>query len=257
MMAVTYHDLRDKHVLITGGAGGIGAGVSEAFVGQGARVSILDFDVAAGERLVGELNGAGPGAAAFYAVDLTDFERLVPLLREIEKTAGPVDVLVNNAAKDPRYDITQMTYENWEALFKLNVGHYFITCRETIAGMKRRGGGSIIMVTSCNFWIGSADLTCYTATKAAIVGMVRSLAREVGKSMIRVNAIAPGWVMTERQLRERITEEQKLKLREVDQILPIELGPEDMAGMFLFLASNQSRAITRQVLAVDAGYAMA
>lgn len=149
-----------------------------------------------------------------------------------------------------------MTYQEWDELFKLNVGHYFITCRELIPGMKRNGGGSIIMVTSCNFWVGSGDLTCYTATKAAIVGMVRSLAREVGKDMIRVNAIAPGWVMTERQLKERISPLQKKKLCEEDQILPVLLTPQDMAGTFLFLASDQSRVITRQTLAVDAGYAM-
>jgi len=254
-MPATFHDLRNKHVLITGGAGGIGAAVSAAFAAQGSRVSILDHDAAAGAKLLGRLN-AGDAEVSFHAIDLTDFDSLVPLLHSIEKENGPVDVLINNAAKDPRYDITQMSWAEWEELFKLNVGHYFITCRELIPGMKKNGGGSIIMVTSCNFWIGSGELTCYTATKAAIVGMVRSLAREVGKDMIRVNAIAPGWVMTERQLRERITPEQMKKLQQEDQILPVRLLPEDMAGTFLFLASDQSRVITRQTLAVDAGYAM-
>jgi NAD(P)-dependent dehydrogenase (short-subunit alcohol dehydrogenase family) len=150
-----------------------------------------------------------------------------------------------------------MSWQEWESLFKLNVGHYFITCRELIPGMKSNEGGSIIMVTSCNFWIGGDQMACYTATKAAIVGMVRSLAREVGKWMIRVNAIAPGWVMTRRQMIERISPLQKEKLRNQDQILPVLLTPEDMAGTFLFLASDQSRVITRQTLAVDAGYAMA
>ena len=254
-MPATYHDLHNKHILITGGAGGIGAAVSTAFAAQGCRVSILDQNAAAGEDLAARLKKHNEDVS-FYPIDLTDFDRLIPLLHQIENAAGPVDVLVNNAGWDPRYDITAMTWEQWDSLFKLNVGHYFITCRELIPGMKKNGGGSIIMVTSCNFWIGSGDLTCYTATKAAIVGMVRSLAREVGKDMIRVNAIAPGWVMTQRQLRERITPEQMKKLREVDQILPIQLGPEDMAGTFLFLASDQARAITRQTLAVDAGYAM-
>jgi len=254
-MPATYHDLRDKHVLITGGAGGIGAAVATAFVAQGARVSILDHNAAAGQALEARLKQQG-GRAEFHAIDLTDFDKLVPLLRQIEKNTGPVGVLINNAAWDPRYDITQMTWEEWESLFKLNLGHYFITCREILPGMKNRKTGSIIMVTSCNFWIGSPDLTCYTATKAAIVGMVRSLAREVGKDMVRVNAIAPGWIMTERQLKERITPEQKVKLLNESQILPIELFPEDLAGTFLFLASDQSRAITRQTIAVDAGYAM-
>jgi NAD(P)-dependent dehydrogenase (short-subunit alcohol dehydrogenase family) len=253
-MGVTYEDLRGKHVLVTGGAGGIGAAVVEAFAGQGCRVSVLDRDAAAGERLAASLGKD----VRFHAVDLTDFEALVPLLRRIEGEWGVVDVLVNNAAYDPRFDITKMSWEEWEGLFKLNVGHYFITCRELIPGMKRRGtGGSIILLTSCNFWIGSGDLTCYTATKAAIVGMTRSLAREVGKDMIRVNAVAPGWVMTERQLRERIDAAQMTKLQNEDQILPMRLEPADVAGVFLFLASDQARAITRQTLAVDAGYAMA
>jgi NAD(P)-dependent dehydrogenase (short-subunit alcohol dehydrogenase family) len=255
-MPATFHDLKNKHILITGGAGGIGAAVSAAFAAQASRVSILDHDAKAGEHVSLKLRQTNP-LVDFYPIDLTDFDRLTPLLHQIEDQSGPVDCLINNAAKDPRYDITKMSYQQWDELFKLNVGHYFVTCRELIPGMKRNGGGSIIMVTSCNFWIGAGDLTCYTATKAAIVGMVRSLAREVGKDMIRVNAVAPGWVMTERQLKERISPLQKKKLVEEDQILPVLLTPDDMAGTFLFLASDQSRVITRQTLAVDAGYAMA
>lgn len=255
-MPATFHDLRNKHVLITGGAGGIGGAVSAAFAEQGARVSVLDSDNRAGEVMVA-LSKVKGTHVRYYPIDLTDFDRLVPLLHQIEVEEGPADCLINNAARDPRYDTTKMSWQEWESLFKLNVGHYFITCRELIPGMKRNEGGSIIMVTSCNFWIGGGELTCYTATKAAIVGMVRSLAREVGKYMIRVNAIAPGWVMTQRQLKERISPLQKEKLRNEDQILPVLLTPEDMTGTFLFLASDQSRVITRQTLAVDAGYAMA
>ena len=239
-MDARYPDLAHRHVLITGGANGIGAAVAAAFLAQGARVSILDRD-------------AKPGVVE---VDLRDYPAVDRAIAGIETSAGPIDVLVNNAAWDPRYDMTAMSFNEWDDLFRLNVGHYFAAARAVMPGMIRQRRGSIIMVTSNQVWTAEEQLVCYTATKAAIVGMVRSLAREVGRHGIRVNAIAPGWVMTERQLRERVTPEAKARLLEREQILPILLMPEDLAPAFLFLASDASRAITRQTLVVDAGKAM-
>jgi NAD(P)-dependent dehydrogenase (short-subunit alcohol dehydrogenase family) len=253
-MTATYDDLRGKHVLITGGAGGIGTGVSTAYAQQGSRVTILDKDAAGGEALTRKLNDAG-GDVRFYPVELTDFDALVAVLKRVQADAGPVDVLINNAGWDPRYNLVEMTVEQWESLFRLNIGHYFITCRELIPAMKERGGGGIIMTASHQFFIAYGNLTCYNATKGAIVGMVRSLAREVGRHRIRVNAVAPGWVMTERQLREMVTPEVKKKLLEEWQCLPYFLTPENLAPIFLFLGSDQSSAITRQTFVVDAGYA--
>jgi NAD(P)-dependent dehydrogenase (short-subunit alcohol dehydrogenase family) len=188
-----------------------------------------------------------------HSIDVTDFDRLVPLLEAIVDSRGAVRVLINNAGADPRTRITEMSWLEWDALFKLNVGHAFVTCRTLLPAMVSAGGGSIIMVGSINVWLGNADLTCYTATKAALGGMVGSLAREVGRQNVRVNAIAPGWIMTERQLREHATPEVRQQFIETHQSLPLELSADDVTGAFLFLASDQSRAITRQTIYVDGG----
>jgi len=252
--------------LITGGAGGIGAAVVEAFIGQGSRVSMLDKDIEAGNALVAELEkqitgggGVAIGSAKidFHTVELTDDDALIHVLDQAEQNQGPVDVLINNAGWDPRYDLTEMTIEQWDELFKLNVGHYFLTCKQLIPGMRQNGGGSIIMTTSCQCWLGHAKLACYTATKAAIIGFVKSLATEVGADGIRVNAIAPGWVMTSRQLEQMVTPEIKKQLLEQWQALRILLTPDLLAPTYLFLASDAAQAITRQTLLVDAGFAQA
>ena len=255
-MAAIFEDLRGKHVLITGGTGGIGGGLTPAFAEQGCCVSILGRDAAKGQELAERCNAAG-GNVHYHQVDVTDAKALVSTLSLIKRELGMVHVLINNAGYDPRYDLLDMSVEEWDDLFQLNVRHYFITCRELIPDMIEAGGGSIIMTTSHQFWIAFPELTAYTATKGAIIGMVRSLARSVGKYNIRVNALAPGWVMTERQLREMVTPEIQERLFNEQQILPMYLTPEDLAPSYLFLASDASKPITRQTLVVDAGFAMA
>ena len=254
-MGAIFPDLKGKHVVITGGTGGIGGGVTPAFCAQGSIVSTFGRDPVKGKAMVEQCKGM-PGKCHYYQVDVTDADALVATMAKLKKDHGPVQVLINNAGYDPRYDITKMTVEQWDDLFRLNIRHYFITCREVIPDMKKAGGGSIIQTTSHQFWIAFGNLTCYNSTKGAIIGMTRSLAREVGKYNIRVNALAPGWVMTERQLKEMITPERQKKLFEEEQILPIYLTPEDLAESYLFLASDASRPITRQTLVVDAGFAM-
>ncbi len=147
-----------------------------------------------------------------------------------------------------------MTDEQWNDLFALNVSHYFVTCRELIPAMQQaRRGASIIMTTSHQIWRGQPDLIAYNSTKAALVGLTRSLAEAYGADHIRVNAVAPGWTMTERQLREWVTPEAKHKTIFQGQAIPLEITPAELVGCYLFLASNSSRAITRQIIAVDAG----
>jgi NAD(P)-dependent dehydrogenase (short-subunit alcohol dehydrogenase family) len=146
-MGAIYEDLKDKHVLITGGTGGIGGGLTPAFAEQGCRVSILGRDAAKGQALADACNDKG-GRVHYYQVDVTETDRLVQILKQIVDDLGTVNVLINNAGNDPRYDMLQMTEAQWDDLFKLNVGHYFITCRELIPGMIEAGGGSIIMTTS-------------------------------------------------------------------------------------------------------------
>jgi NAD(P)-dependent dehydrogenase (short-subunit alcohol dehydrogenase family) len=250
-----YPDLKGKHVLITGGTGGIGAGVTPAFVEQGCVVTTLGRSEEHAEQ-TRKLCAGKPGQMHFYKCDLADADDVVKVLDQVQADHGDVDVLINNAGWDPRYDTTKMTVEQWDHLFDLNIRHYFLTCRKFIPGMRKKGGGSIIMTTSHQFWIGFGELAAYNATKGAIIGYVRALAREVGKDNIRVNAIAPGWVMTERQLREMITPERQKKLFDEEQILPMFLKPEDLAPSYVFLASEVSKPITRQTLVVDAGFAM-
>jgi len=254
-MIPTYPDLRDKHVLITGGAGGIGAAITEAFAGQGSIVTVLDRDP--GGREFAERCNRQIGSVHFRQVDVTDEATLVAALRDAQQQQGPVDVLINNAGYDPRYDTTKMTTKQWDDLFRLNLTHYFWTCRELLPAMKERRRGSIIMTSSVNCWSGDEQLACYTATKSAAIGMVKSLAREVGKFNIRVNSVAPGWVMTPRQAHDIATEDDKRRLVEEWQLLPFLLKPEHIAPTYLFLASDAAAAITRQTILVDAGIAMA
>ena len=251
-MSVLFEDLKGKHVLITGGAGGIGEGLTTAFMQQGCKVTILDKNREAGDALVKRCRAQG-APVTFYEVDLTQTERLVALLAAIVREHGAVNVLINNAGWDPRYDVFKMTEQEWDSLFELNVKHYFITCRELVPGMKEAGGGSIIMTSSVMHHLAWAECTCYTATKSAIIGMVRSFARAVGQDNIRVNGVAPGWIMTERQLKEMITPEVQKRVRNEMQILPMLLKPEDLAPTYLFLASDASKPITSQVITVDAG----
>jgi NAD(P)-dependent dehydrogenase (short-subunit alcohol dehydrogenase family) len=255
-MPATYHDLRDKHVLITGGAGGIGEAVTRAFAAQHSRVTFLDRDARTGKALAADLEMAGT-PATFRPVDVTIEKKLIAALKAAQKQHGPVDVLINNAGFDPRYDITKMTTKQWDDLIRLNITHYFWTCRQLLPAMIERRRGSIIVTSSVNAWSGDEQLACYTATKSAALGFMKSLAREVGKHNIRVNAVAPGWVMTGRQARDIATEEDKRRLVEEWQLLPRLLMPEDVAPTYLFLASDESSMITRQSILVDAGIAMA
>jgi len=252
MTTAQYPDLNGKSVFITGGAQGIGAALVTAFAQQGARVAFLDRAVEAGTALQQQLFQTGHDVT-FQAVDLTDEHALVASLEIALASHGAPYALITNAGYDPRYDILKMTTNEWEHLFRLNVGHYFITCRTCLPSMIAQRRGSIIMTSSANIWLGGEGLACYSATKAANMGFVRSLAAEVGRHQIRVNSVAPGWVMTERQMNTVATEADRAWLVEKGQLLPYLLQPADMAPTFLFLASDASRAITRQTLLVDGG----
>ncbi|MGJ5676526.1 MAG: SDR family NAD(P)-dependent oxidoreductase [Nostochopsis sp.] len=249
-----YPDLKKKHVLITGGSHGIGEALTRTFAQHAAEVTIIDKDEHKGLVLAKECEKSS-GKVNVYAVDLTDTSALTEALTQIRKERPVVDILINNAGYDPRYPLLEMSEKQWNDLFQLNVVHYFVTCRELLPDMIDAGGGSIIMTSSHVVWIAKPDMIAYNTTKAAIIGMVRSLAKAVGKHHIRVNAVAPGWIMTERQLNQWVTPEAKHKTVHELQSIPIELTPHELVGTYLFLASDTSRAITRQTLVVDAGYA--
>ncbi|NET38335.1 MAG: SDR family oxidoreductase [Cyanothece sp. SIO1E1] len=252
-MQPVFPDLRGKHVLITGSSNGIGAALCQAFAGQGCALTMLDRDTQNGERVLARCN-TDAMSAVLYPVELTNLPALTETLAHVRAQRPVVDVLIVNAGYDPRYDGLNMTDQEWTDLFQLNVAHYFVTCRELIPTMQQAGrGASIIMTTSHTVWLAKPQLIAYNSTKAAIVGLTRSLAEAYGTDHIRVNAVAPGWTMTERQLAQWITPAAKQQTIFHEQAMPVEITPEELVGSYLFLASDSSRPLTRQILVADAG----
>lgn len=249
---MTYSDLKGKHALITGGSSGIGATLCIEFAKQGSLVTFLDKDAENAKSVIATCKKFSP-KVSFLEVDVTQSDELVGTLASVKSDLPAVDVLIPNAGYDPRHDGLDISETQWKQLFDLNLTHYFITCRELIPSMVEAGGGSIIMTSSHVAWLAKPELIAYNTTKAAIVGLVRSLAEAYGKHHIRVNGVAPGWIMTERQLAEWVTPQAKHRTTHELQALPIELTPEALAGTYLFLASDSSKTLTRQILVADAG----
>jgi NAD(P)-dependent dehydrogenase (short-subunit alcohol dehydrogenase family) len=248
----SYPDLWGKTVLITGGAAGIGAALCRAFVRQGSRVISLDRDQEAQRRLEATC-GEGPGSLVGFPVELTDGPALVRRLEQVRGDCPELRVVIANAGYDPRHDGLAIEEQQWNDLFQLNVTHAFLTCRELLPQLVANGGGSVILTTSHTAWIAKPNLIAYNSTKAALVGLTRSLAEAYGQQGIRVNAVAPGWTMTERQQRQWVTPEALEETVRHLQALPLTLTPELIAEPFLFLASEASLCLTRQVLIADAG----
>ncbi len=240
-------------MLITGGSNGIGAALCRAFAGQGCRLTVLDRDVSAGRAVLDACVNEAEDVSLF-PVDLTNLSALAATLAEVRSKRPVVDVLIANAGYDPRYHGLEMSDSQWSDLFRLNVDHYFVTCRELVPDMRAAGReASIIMTASHTVWLAKPDLIAYNSTKAAIVGLTRSLAEALGPDLIRVNAVAPGWTMTQRQLENWVTPEAKARTIHQEQAMPLEITPDELVGTYLFLASRSSRPLTRQVLVADAG----
>ncbi len=250
-----YPSLRDRAVLITGGATGIGATLVEAFAAQGARVGFIDLDAAAGAALVGRLS-AGDGlrhSPAFEAADLADAEALPQVVGRLRAQIGPVAVLINNAANDQRHRIEATTPASWDAGIAVNLKHQFFAAQAVIADMRGLGGGSIINLGSVSWMLKQGGMPVYTTAKAAVQGLTRSLARDLGPDRIRVNTLVPGWVMTERQLRLWVTDGSREEIAR-GQCLAAPLLPEHIASMALFLAADDSAMCTAQDFVVDGGW---
>jgi NAD(P)-dependent dehydrogenase (short-subunit alcohol dehydrogenase family) len=245
----SFPELQDRCVAVTGGANGIGAAIVRALQGQGARVFFCDHDAKAGRVLADEL----AESVSFAKVDLRSEKEICRWMAGVGKQAGKIDVLVNNAATDRRCALPEMTAADWDGMFALNLRAYFLTCREASRFMPRRGA-SVINLSSLTFHTAPINMSAYVATKGGILGFTRSLARELGPRRIRVNTVSPGWVMTERQVRQFITPAVKRMIRRV-QCIPDLIQPEEIAGVVLFLASDASRAITGQEILVDRGWA--
>jgi NAD(P)-dependent dehydrogenase (short-subunit alcohol dehydrogenase family) len=251
-MGASYPDLRGKVVLVTGGASGIGAAMVEAFAGQGAKVGFLDLDEAAGAELAGRLAGEG-AEVRFEAVDLRDIAALQAGVAALRAALGPVGVLVNNAARDDRHATEVVTADYFDERIATNFRHQFFASQAVLADMKAAGQGSIVCMSSIVPMIGMGGMPVYAASKAAVIGLARSLARDYGPFGIRVNAIAPGWILTERQKALWLTPEADA-MRHERQCLKRRLEPEDVARVALFLASKESGAITGQTHVVDGGW---
>ena len=236
---------------MTGGASGIGAAVVEALHRQGARTAFLDMDRAAAARLQDAL---GPNAPAFIPCDLRDVDALRAALRRASDHVGPIRVLVNNAARDDRHAVADVTPELWDELQHVNLRHQFFAAQAVMDEMAGAGGGAIVNLGSIAWLIGERGMPVYLTAKAGVNGLTRALARDLGPRNIRVNAVLPGWTMTARQLALWVTPDAEREI-ERRQCIKRKLMPADVANMVLFLASDDSAMCTSQAYIVDGGWA--
>lgn len=249
-----YPSLRGRAVLVTGGASGIGAAIVAHFARQGARVAFLDVqDEAAGEVIAAlKAEGVVP-EPEYFRCDLSDVAALQDGAGKAIATLGGVDVLVNNAANDQRHKIEEVTREYWDASIAVNLRPQFFMIQAVLPAMKAAGRGSIINMSSIAWMIPSTGVPVYVTAKAAIVGLTRTMAHELGPHGIRVNAVLPGAIATEKQKRQVYTAEYKAEIM-ASQALKRDILPEDVARLVLFLAADDSGAITNQSYVVDGGW---
>lgn len=249
--AARYPSLKDKAVLITGGASGIGASTVVHFVVQGRRSPSSTATRPPPRHCSARSRKPGNGSL-FVACDLTDLTAAKAAASRIEESLGPIRVLVNNAARDDRHKIADVTAEYWDERLNVNLRHQFFMAQSVAPGMAKAGGGSIVNLGSTSWMVCTDDLAVYQAAKAGAVGLTRGLARDLGPSRIRVNHVAPGWIMTERQKTLWVTPE-KLDATLARQCLKDELQPHDVARMVLFLGADDSMMLSAQTFIVDAG----
>lgn len=247
-----YPDLDGKPVLITGGGSGIGAAITEGFLRQGAKVAFIDIDAGASETLRDRLAGENGQRPLFLHADLRDITALRAAVAKAEAEHGAALVLVNNAARDDRHDLADVTPDYWDANQAINLRPQFFAAQAVADGMKAAGTGSIINFTSTSYMLNFGNMPSYTTAKAGIIGLTKGLAGALGPFGIRVNALAPGWVITERQQQLWVTEEGLAAFIE-RQCLREKMVPGDIVGPCLFLASDAARMMTAQTMIVDGG----
>ena len=249
----SYPSLRNRAVLITGGATGIGAAIVAEFARQGSRVAFFDVQDEAAGQLVDSLKEEADSATVYFHCDLTDVAELQARVKDAIAALGGVDVLVNNAANDQRHRIDDVTPEFWDASIAVNLRPQFFMIQAVLPAMKAAERGSIINMSSISWIIPSTGVPVYIAAKAAIVGLTRTLAHELGPAGIRVNAVLPGAIATERQRQLWYTPEYKAEIL-TSQALKRDILPEDVARLVLFLAADDSSAITNQSYVIDGGW---
>jgi D-xylose 1-dehydrogenase len=247
----TYPSLRDTSVIVTGGASGIGMAIVRAFAGQGSKVGYLDFDVDQGARLAAELQAEG-AQVRFEPCDLRVVGALRQAVATLAEVHGPARVLVNNAARDDRHRWEDVTPEFYDERIATNLRHMFFAIQAVAPGMIAAGGGSIINLGSDSWWRAGGGFPVYTTAKAAVHGLTRGMARDLGRHRVRVNTLVPGWTMTERQQRLWVTPE-GLAAQLAAQCLPDPIEPVYVARMALFLAADDSAMCTANNYMVEAG----
>ncbi|WP_430474676.1 SDR family NAD(P)-dependent oxidoreductase [Thalassospira lucentensis] len=251
-MTASYHDIDGKSVLVTGGASGIGASIVRAFCAQGAHVGFFDIDDDAAQSLIDEIRGEHGVTPVYKSLDLRDQAAIPGAVREVSAAIGVIDILVNNAARDDRHAPEDIGPEQWRDGLDVNLSHHFFCAKAVAPGMKEKGAGSIINFSSVSYMMGLPDLVTYETAKAGIIGLTRALARDWSHDGIRVNAVTPGCIMTQRQLDLWITPEDEERIQE-QQCVKRRLVGDDVAQMVLFLASDVSSACSSQNFIVDGG----
>jgi len=248
-----YPSLSGRVVFVSGGASGIGADIVRAFHANGAKVAFVDLQADAGAHLVKELADAGGAPPLSIAGDVTDVAALRAAIEETRRRLGPIGVLVNNAANDERHEIASVTPEYWRRAIDLNLSHHFFAAQAVHPQMRELGGGAIVNMSSVAWHFGPPEMPAYAAAKAGVTALTYSLARKFGADNIRVNAIEPGAVMTERQRKLWYTTPEAVAAMVQRQILKRDLLGEEIARAAVFLAADDSRMITKQTIVVDGG----
>ena len=251
--SAVYPSLRDRVVFITGGASGIGAAIVEQFCEQGAKVSFVDIDATASEALADSIADRNLPRPRFIACDLKDITALQNAIGQVITSDGPITALINNAANDQRHTLDEVTPEYFDDRIAVNRRHHFFTTQAVHGPMAEAGGGAIVNIGSVTWLIGQGGMPCYSASKAAIAGLTRSLARDLGPKNIRVNSVLPGWIMTKRQVDNWLTPEGEEELMQ-RQCLKRHLMPEDLAKVVLFFAADDSGICTNQNYIADGGW---
>ena len=251
-MKVTYSDLKNKKVFITGGGSGIGASIVEHFCEQNSEVYFVDINIKDSNKLINKLRKKKFRLPKFIECDLLDVTKLQNVIKNIITSKGPINVLVNNAANDQRHKTEEVDEKYWENRIGVNLKHCFFAAQAVVEGMKKLKNGSIVNLGSVSWMLGEGDKVIYETAKSAVVGLTRSFAQEFGTFNIRCNSVVPCSIATERQIKHWLTPKYKKLILE-KQALKRQLKPEDVARLVLFLASDQSSGCTKQDFIVDAG----
>jgi NAD(P)-dependent dehydrogenase (short-subunit alcohol dehydrogenase family) len=248
----SYPSLKDRVVFVSGGGSGIGASIVEHFAEQGAKVGFVDIDEAASKALCAKIAAAGHPQPLFAKCDVREVASYQATIADMAGRLGPITVLINNAARDDRHTIEEVTPAFWDERISVNLRHQYFAIQAVAPGMKKAGGGAIVNFSSVSYHAMTPRLSVYQAAKAAVIGMQRGLARDLGPDKIRLNSITPGWIMTQRQIDLWLTPAAEADLMK-RQCLKEKLYPPDIARMALWLAADDSRLVTAQNFVVDGG----